>query len=49
MNLGRYETALGHFLRFKNIKEAVNFAAHCYKALNDDDNAQVNSRKLEAM
>lgn len=49
MNLGRYETALGHFLRFKNVKEAVTFAVHCYEALNDDENALNYSRKLEAM
>ena len=49
MNLGRYETALSHFLRFENVKEAVNFAVQCYKALDDDDNALIYSRKLESM
>jgi radical SAM superfamily enzyme YgiQ (UPF0313 family) len=49
MNLGRYEKALSHFLRFENVKEAVNFAVHCYKTLDDDDNALIYSRKLESM
>jgi hypothetical protein len=33
MNLGEYEQALSHFLGFQDVKEAVHFAAECYKAL----------------
>jgi radical SAM superfamily enzyme YgiQ (UPF0313 family) len=33
MNLGRYEQALSHFLRFQDLKEAVHLAAECYKAM----------------
>ena len=33
MNLGEYEQALSHFLKFRDIKEAVDFAAECYRAL----------------
>ena len=33
MNLGRYEQALSHLLRFQDLKEAVHLAAECYKAL----------------
>jgi radical SAM superfamily enzyme YgiQ (UPF0313 family) len=33
MNLGEYEQALSHFLGFQDVKEAVQFAAECYKAL----------------
>ncbi len=33
MNLGEFENALSHFLGFQDVKEAVHFAAECYKAL----------------
>jgi radical SAM superfamily enzyme YgiQ (UPF0313 family) len=33
MNLGEYEQALSHFLGFQDVKDAVHFAAVCYKAL----------------
>jgi radical SAM superfamily enzyme YgiQ (UPF0313 family) len=39
MNLGEYGQALSRFLQFQNEKEAVYFAAKCYKALGDEKNA----------
>ena len=37
MNLGEYEQALARFLGFQEEKEAVQFAAECYKALMIED------------
>jgi hypothetical protein len=37
MNLGEYEQALSRFLGFQEEKEAVQFAAECYKALMIED------------
>jgi len=39
MNLGEYERALTRFLEFQQVKDAVNFAARCYKALGDEKKA----------
>ena len=39
MNLGDYERALSRFLEFQQSKEAVNFAAKCFKALGDEKKA----------
>jgi tetratricopeptide (TPR) repeat protein len=33
MNLGEFDQALTYFLGFQDVKEAVHFAADCYKAL----------------
>ena len=49
MNTGLYEKALGHFLRFQNIKEAVQYAVNCYTLINDVENASTLRRKLESM
>jgi radical SAM superfamily enzyme YgiQ (UPF0313 family) len=49
MNLGHFDKALKHFLKFDNAKEAVRFAAQCYEALGDEGNALLYSKKLEAM
>jgi radical SAM superfamily enzyme YgiQ (UPF0313 family) len=49
MNLGRFEKALTHFLKFENVKEAVHFATQCYKALNHEEKALIYARKLESM
>jgi radical SAM superfamily enzyme YgiQ (UPF0313 family) len=39
MNLGDYESALSRFLEFQQSKEAVNFAARCFKVLGDEEKA----------
>jgi radical SAM superfamily enzyme YgiQ (UPF0313 family) len=49
MNMGQYKNALDHFLKFQNIKEAVQYAANCYTMINDVENASILSRKLQSM
>ena len=49
MNLEQYKNALHHFLKFENLKEAVYFAANCYKMINDVEKASVYTRKLQSM
>ncbi|MCP4623491.1 MAG: hypothetical protein GY850_08155 [bacterium] len=39
MNLARYDQALKRFLAFQGEKDAVQFAAQCYEALGDEENA----------
>ena len=49
MNMGQYEKALDHFLKFQNIKAAVQYAANCYSMINDVENASILTRKLQSM
>jgi tetratricopeptide (TPR) repeat protein len=49
MNLGQYPNALIHFLKFENVKEAVYFAAQCYKMTRADEKASILNKKLETM
>jgi hypothetical protein len=49
MNMGQYENALDHFLKFQNIKAAVQYAANCYTMINDVENASMLTRKLQSM
>ena len=49
MNMGRYEQALDHFLKFQNIKAAVQYAANCYTMLNDVENASILHKKLQSI
>ena len=49
MNMGHYEKALEHFLKFQNIKEALQYAVNCYTMMNDVENASTLRRKLESM
>ncbi len=44
MNMGQYEKALAHFLKFQNIKEAAHYAANCYTMINDVENASIDSQ-----
>ena len=45
----QYENALKYFLEYPNIKEAVYFAANCYKMTNDVERASMFTRKLQSM
>ena len=47
MNLGQWEQALSRFLRFQDNKDAIRFAAICYRSLGDESNAAVFQKKLE--
>jgi len=49
MNLQQYENALTYFLRFPNVKEAVYFAANCYKMAGDAERAMILTQKLQTM
>jgi radical SAM superfamily enzyme YgiQ (UPF0313 family) len=49
MNLADYDQALIRFLEFPDEKDAVHFAARCYEALGDMENAAVFSKKHSAM
>ena len=49
MNMGQFEKALDHFLKFQNIKAAVQYAANCYTMINDVENASIFNRKLQSM
>ena len=39
MNLEQWDRALSHFLEFQEAKEAVRFAALCYRSLGDEKKA----------
>ena len=49
MNLELWDRALSHFLEFQDVKEAVRFAAFCYKALGDEKNAEAFKKTYEQM
>jgi tetratricopeptide (TPR) repeat protein len=49
MNLEQWERALSHFLEFQNVKEAVRFAALCYRSLGDEKNAAALLKRFEKM
>jgi anaerobic magnesium-protoporphyrin IX monomethyl ester cyclase len=49
MNLANYDQALVRFLEYPDDKDAVHFAARCYEALGDMENAAVFSKKHSAM
>jgi anaerobic magnesium-protoporphyrin IX monomethyl ester cyclase len=49
MNLELWEQALSHFLEFQDAKDAVRFAAHCYKALGDEKKSAALLQTLEQM
>jgi radical SAM superfamily enzyme YgiQ (UPF0313 family) len=49
MNLGQYENALTYFLKFPKVKEAVYFAAKCYKMTDDAEKASILTQKLQSM
>lgn len=49
MNLADYDQALDRFLEFPDDKYAVHFAARCYEALGDQENAARHFEKLKAM
>jgi radical SAM superfamily enzyme YgiQ (UPF0313 family) len=49
MNLGQWEQALSRFLKFQDNKEAVRFAALCYKSLGDENNAADFQTKFDRM
>ena len=40
MNLNRFEKALNHLLPYKHAPEALQYAAQCYRALNDHRQAE---------
>lgn len=49
MNLGQREEALSRFLRFQDNRDAVRFAAICYRSLGDERNAAAFQKKFESM
>ena len=49
MNLELWDRALSLFLEFQEVKEAVRFAALCYKALGDEKNATAFQKTYEQM
>jgi Flp pilus assembly protein TadD len=49
MNLGQWEEALSRFLKYQDNKDAVRFAAICYRSLGDEDNAAAFHKKSEQM
>ena len=49
MNLELWDRALSHFLEFQDVKEAVRFAALCYKSLGDEKKATALFQKFEKM
>ncbi len=49
MNMGQYEKALEHFLKFQNIKEALQYAVNCYTMMNDPENVSMLNKKLQSM
>ena len=46
MNLGAFEKALRHFLPFRSSKEALGYAAECYKAIGDLKKAEALQAEL---
>ena len=49
MNLAQWDRALSLLLNFQNEKDAVRFAALCYRSLGDEKNAEVMHKKYEKM
>ncbi|MDY7000765.1 MAG: radical SAM protein [Thermodesulfobacteriota bacterium] len=49
MNLGDFEMALSHLLKFQDSKQAVHFAAICHKALGNFDSERALLEKLQSM
>ena len=49
MNQELWDHALSHFLKYQDIKEAVRFAALCYKSLGDENNAAAFQTKFDRM
>jgi tetratricopeptide (TPR) repeat protein len=49
MNLGEYETALNHFLKFSNSKDALYQAAACYKELGDSEKEAAYLKKAHVL
>ena len=49
MNLELWDRALSHFLEFQNVKEAVRFAALCYRSLGDENKAAALLKRFEKM
>jgi radical SAM superfamily enzyme YgiQ (UPF0313 family) len=47
MNLELWDRALSLFLEFQDVKEAVRFAALCYKALGDEKKAEALHKRFE--
>jgi radical SAM superfamily enzyme YgiQ (UPF0313 family) len=49
MNLELWDRALSHFLEFQDVKEAVRYAALCYKSLGDEKNAALFQNMFDRM
>ena len=49
MNLGDYDTALGHFLKFPDSKDALYHVATCYKELGDSRRESVYLEKAHVL
>jgi len=49
MNLEQWDRALSYFLEFQDVKDAVRFAALCYKSLGDKKNAAALLKTFEKM
>ncbi len=49
MNMGQHRDALDVLLKFPASKQAVHFAAQCYQALGDSENAAAFARKVHRM
>ncbi len=49
MNLADFDQALVRFLEYPDEKDAVHFAARCYEALGDMENAAVFMEKYKVM
>ena len=49
MNLEQWDEALSHFLEFQDVKEAVRFAALCYKAIGDEKKSAALLQNFEQM
>jgi anaerobic magnesium-protoporphyrin IX monomethyl ester cyclase len=49
MNLADYDQALARFLEFPDEKDAVHFAARCYEAMGDQENAAALMDKYKRM
>ncbi|MGD8471492.1 MAG: tetratricopeptide repeat protein, partial [Desulfobacteraceae bacterium] len=47
MNMGKFEVALSHLLKFEHRREALHAIANCYQALNDTEKAQDYFKRLE--
>jgi len=49
MNLELWDRALSHFLEFQDVKEAVRYAALCYKSLGDEKKAALFQKMFDRM